>query len=146
VTETTYFGYDPNGNMVQKTDADGQVTDFSYDGLNRETGELWYNASSALVITVAYTYDLDSELHSASDDSSSYTYTYNSLGEESSVDNNGSGPSGTTGTADVPDVVLNSTYDAAGNRLTLSATVGGTADFVNTYSSNDRKRPVEPVG
>ena len=62
---------------------------------------------------------------------------YNSLGEQISVDNNGSETNGTPG---VPDVVLGSTYDAAGNRLTLSATIGGTADFVNGYSYDDLNR------
>ena len=42
-------------------------------------------------------------------------------------------PAGATGTAGVPDVVLSSTYDATGNRASLSATIDGTADFVNNY-------------
>jgi YD repeat-containing protein len=41
VTATTAYLYDADGNLTQKTDADGNVTDFSYDALNRETGELW---------------------------------------------------------------------------------------------------------
>ena len=92
---------------------------------------------------IAYTYDADGDLLTAKDDFSSYTYTYNSLGEQTSVDNNGSGPGGTTGTPGVPDVVLSSSYDADGNRTQLSATIGGTADFVNTYSYDGLNRETQ---
>ena len=48
VTATTSYQYDADGNLSQETDADGQVTKFSYDALNRETGEQWYaNATAA---------------------------------------------------------------------------------------------------
>jgi hypothetical protein len=43
--------------------------------------------------------------------------------EVASVDN--------AGTPGMPDVVLSSGYDAAGNRSSLSATIAGTADFLN---------------
>ncbi len=36
--------------------------------------------------------------------------------------------------AGTPDVVLSSGYDPAGNRKSLSATIAGTPDFLNTYS------------
>lgn len=65
-------------------------------------------------------------------------FQIDSYGEQLSVDNLGSGISGTTGTPNVPDVVLTSTYDADGNRTSLSATIGAsnTADFVNGYTYN----------
>ena len=137
---TTGYQYDGNGNLVQKTDADGRVTLFAYDALNRETGEQWYDSSDNLSNVIAYTYDLDGELYTAGDDSSSYTYGYNSLGQQISVDNNGSQTNGTPG---VPDVVLGSAYDAAGNRTSLSATIGGTADFVNAYTYDDLNRQTQ---
>ena len=142
-TATTTYQYNADGDMVQETDADGRVTVFQYDALNRETGEQWYpNASDAASETgatdnIALTYDDDGNLLAAHDDFSSYTYAYDSLGEQTSVDNNGSGPGGTTGTPGVPDVVLSSAYDTDGNRTQLSATIDGTADFVNTYSYDD---------
>jgi hypothetical protein len=40
------------------------------------------------------------------------------------------------GTPNVPDVVLASQYDAAGNRQSLSATIAGSKDFLNGYSYN----------
>ena len=36
----------------------------------------------------------------------------------------------------VPDAVLDSTYDALGDRTSLDATIGSTADFQNTYDYN----------
>ena len=95
---------------------------------------------------MAYGYDLDGELITAQDDFSSYKFGYNSLGEETVVDNNGTGPTGTTGTPGVPRVVLNSSYDAAGNRTSLSARVGSANDFVNSYvydASNRQTRVVQ---
>jgi RHS repeat-associated protein len=75
-------------------------------------------------ITTAY--NADGEIISAGDNFSHYAYTYDGQGDVASVDN--------AGTPGVPDVVLASQYDAAGNRASLSATIGGTADFLNTYS------------
>jgi hypothetical protein len=40
-------------------------------------------------------------------------------------------------------VVLTSTYDADGNRTSLSAKIGGTADFVNSYSYDSQNREVQ---
>ena len=140
-TATTTYHYDADGNLVEKIDADGQATLFSYDALNREMGEQWYpDATDAAAGTgatnaIAYTYDADGELLTAQDNSSSYTYTYNRLGEQTSVDNQG--------TAGVPDVVLNSAYDADGKRTQLAATIGGTADFVNSYSYDRLNRETQ---
>jgi RHS repeat-associated protein len=36
---TTTMGYDPNGNLLQATDARGKTISFTYDALNRKTGE-----------------------------------------------------------------------------------------------------------
>ncbi len=138
VAAQTSYQYDADGDLIQKTDADGQVTTDSYDNLGRLITEKWYRAGSTTPYdTLNYAYDADGELLTAQDAFSSYTYTYNSLGEQIGVDNNGTGPSGTTGTPGVPDVQLSSTYDADGNRTQLSATIGGTDDFVNGYSYND---------
>ena len=62
---------------------------------------------------------------------------YNSIGQLTSVDNNGSGPAGTSGTPGVPDVVLSYGYDDNGNKTSLKASIGGTNDFQNTYGYNN---------
>jgi RHS repeat-associated protein len=144
---TTTYQYDADGDLLQETDPELQVTLYAHDHLNRQTGEQWYSSASTAAEgptyasnVIAYTYDLDGDLLTAADDYSSYTYAYDSFGQQVSVDNNGSGIGGSSGTPNVPDVKLNSTYDAVGNRTSLSATIGGTADFVNTYSYDDLDR------
>ncbi len=144
VTAVTTLQYDADGDLLEKTDADGQVTTDSYDNAGRLIAEKWYRAGSSTPYdTLNYSYDADGELLIAQDGSSSYTYTYNSLGEQTSVDNNGSGPRGTTGTPGVREVLLNSTYDADGDRTQLAATIGGTADFVNGYSYSDLNQEIQ---
>ena len=69
------------------------------------------------------------ELLAAADDASSYTFSYNSLGRQTSADNGG--------TPDVPEVLLASSYGTLGNRATLDATIDPTdsnvSDFQNSY-------------
>ena len=106
--QTSAAIYDADGDLVQTTNGDGQVTAHSYDSLNRETGETWYPAGSNNPYgSLGFTYDLDGEMLTASEQSitypngvqtytpvASYTYTYNSLGEALAVNNNGTGLSG----------------------------------------------------
>jgi YD repeat-containing protein len=80
----------------------------------------------ALIHTISYEFDQASRLTAVEDQHSAYTYSYDNLGRLLTVDNGG--------TPGVPQVVLNSTYDASGNRTSLSATIGSTQDFFNTYS------------
>ena len=81
---------------------------------------------STVVRTIAYAYNADNAVTSASDPDSSYAYTYDGLGEVTSLDN--------SGTPNMPDVVLSSQYDAMGDRTQLTAAVAGTADFLNAYT------------
>lgn len=135
-TAETTWQYDADGELLEKTDADGQVTKDSYDSLGRVITETWYRAGSGTSYdTLNYTYDLDGELLTANDDVSSYACTYNSVGQETSVDNNG--------TPGVPDVALTSSYDADGDRTQLAATIGSTADFVNNYSYDNLNRETQ---
>ena len=150
VAATTSYQYDADGNLIQQTDPDGRVTVFSYNDLDQETGEQWYASATAAATgpsaasnAMTFTYDSDGDLLTAQDDYSSYTYGYNGFGEQTSVDNNGSGPSGATGTPGVPDVVLSSGYDPAGNRTSLSATIDGKADFVNNYQYDDANQELQ---
>jgi len=47
-------GYDPNGNLLYKTDARGVMIQYSYDGLNRLTGKTY---SDGVTPSVALSYD-----------------------------------------------------------------------------------------
>jgi hypothetical protein len=62
------------------------------------------------------------------------TFTTDAFGDVTSVDNHG-GETG--GTANVPRVVLNATFDANSNRTALNAAIGsgtGTADFQDSMA------------
>jgi RHS repeat-associated protein len=71
-------------------------------------------------------------LTSAEDPDSEYAYTYDNVGRVLTVSN--------SGTSGVPTVVLTAAYNASGMRTSLSATKGGTADFLNTYSYDNLHR------
>jgi RHS repeat-associated protein len=144
VTAATADVYDGDNNLLETIDADGRANVYTYNDLDQQTEEQWYATSSlgTATNTIATSYDLDGNVLTSVDtyptaldaQDSSYTFTYNTLGQQITADNNGSGATGTTGTAGVPDVVLDSTYDANSDRLSLAAAVAGTADFENTYT------------
>jgi len=106
----------------------------------RLDGDVSGATNGTLVRTLAYTYDAAGQLTAASDPDSSYAVTYDNLGRVVTVDNNG--------TSGVPRVILTSAYDAAGTRSSLSASVAGTADFLNTYTHDalDRLTRVDQTG
>ena len=139
LSDTSSYAYDGDGNLLQSTDPDGQVITYAYNDLNQLTNENWFTSTAETDQTnaIAYTYDNLGHMLTAADDFSSYEFSYNVLGQQISSSNDGSGASGTTGTAGVPQVVLDSTYDALGNRKTLDASIGPTgssvADFQNAY-------------
>ncbi len=80
------FSYDPAGNLTSQTDYDGQVTNFDYDQLNRRIDEKWMSGMTVLR-TISYGYDAASQLLTASDPDSAYTYGYDQLGRPVTVDN-----------------------------------------------------------
>ena len=114
----------------------------SQAGLNvsRMGGDATAVTAGTLVRTLSYTYDAASQLTAASDPDSSYAISYDNLGRVLTVDNNG--------TSGVPRVILTSAYDVVGNRTSLSASVAGAADFLNTYTHDalDRLTRVDQTG
>ncbi|HVA50387.1 MAG TPA: RHS repeat-associated core domain-containing protein [Pirellulales bacterium] len=122
---TTTWGYNPSSDVTSIQDADGRVRDFTYDNLHRLTAEQWMSGGT-VIATMAYTYDADNELLTASDPNSAYAFAYNGDGLVTSTDN--------AGTPNVPDVLLTNGYDLMGDRTSQSATVAGTLDFLNSYS------------
>ena len=101
------------------------MRDFTYDNLHRETAEKWMSGGTP-IYTISYAYNADNAVTSASDPDSSYAYTLDHLGRVTSLDN--------SSTPNIPHVVLSSQYDALGDRTQLTATVAGTADFLNAYT------------
>jgi len=54
---TISYRYDPNGNLTQKTDARGVVTNYTYDALNRVTMRSYSGEAGYTTPSVTYTYD-----------------------------------------------------------------------------------------
>jgi RHS repeat-associated protein len=106
------------------THANANVAQIQGDAANTQSG--------SVERTISYTYDVASQLTSATDPDSTYAYTYDYIGRVLTVDNNG--------TSGVPRVILTSIYDAASNRTRLSATVAGTNDFKNDYTYDNMNR------
>ncbi|GIW95293.1 MAG: hypothetical protein KatS3mg110_3334 [Pirellulaceae bacterium] len=96
--------------------------------------------SGTLAREISYWWDIGTRLVAASDPDSSYTLAYDDLDRLVSIDNQG--------TPNIPRVVLNSSYDASGNRTRLAAVIDGTDDFVNdyTYDLLNRMTRVEQYG
>ena len=128
---TSYLRYDAKNQVISSTDADGRTRDFAYNALGEMTQEDWVASGSgtgpALVLrTMSWTYDDAGQLIAASDPASSYAYTYDMVGQVTSVDN--------AGTLNVPNVILNFTYDYAGNRLSLTDNLGSAIAY--TYANH----------
>ncbi|HVA47490.1 MAG TPA: Ig-like domain-containing protein, partial [Pirellulales bacterium] len=122
---TTTWGYNADSLVTSIQDADARVRDFVYNNDRQLTAENWMSGTT-IVAAMAYSYDLAGELTSAGDLNSAYAFAYNGDGQVTSVDN--------AGTPNVPHVILASGYDLMGDRTSLSATIAGTADFLNSYS------------
>jgi RHS repeat-associated protein len=119
------YGYDANSNLVRTTDRDGRVRTFAYDALNRRTTEKWLDASGQSLNTFSYSYDANSQLKMAEDANSTYSYRYDAGGRLTSVDN--------TGTPGMPSVLLNYSYDPAGNRIKTTDTIKGSLKGITAY-------------
>jgi len=120
----TTYSYDAANQLTSMTDRDGRTTTFGYDQAGRETSETWVGGN----YTATYAYNTNSELTSASDPFSSYTYAYDGLGNETSV--SGGGVAGT------PQVTLNYSYDSFGDRTSMSDSLGGSISY--GYDANQR--------
>jgi RHS repeat-associated protein len=132
VEDTSEELYNDDGLLSQKTTANGDVIKYTYDEDDQLIKVDWMDGES-IVASFTYTFDENEEMTSATEveDSvtiSSYTYSYDTSGRLEQVD--------IAATDYMPEIVLTYHYDAAGNRQTLSATVDGTDDFLNTYTYN----------
>src|SRR5262249_10555636 len=71
------FAFDAAGRETSTTDRDGRRIDFSYDELNRKTGETWVAADGQTVLdTRGYTYDANGNILTAVNGSGGYTLPY----------------------------------------------------------------------
>jgi RHS repeat-associated protein len=125
-TKVTSYVYDYVGNLTQKTDRDNRVTQYGYDADNRPTTETWVGASPPNTVTT--TYDAAGRVTGISDANSAYAYGYDNANRLTSVDNQG--------TPGVPHVVLTSGYDNAGNRTSMTDSLGGVTGYA--YDSRNQ--------
>jgi YD repeat-containing protein len=96
------------------------------------TADATFLTSGTLDRTLSFSYDAASQLTAAEDPDSEYAYTYDNLGRMLTTSN--------SGTSGVPTVVLTSAYNANSSRTSVSATRGGTADFLNTFTYDNLNR------
>jgi RHS repeat-associated protein len=124
VTQVTRGGvsmsyvYDAVGNRTQRTDYNSAVTTYSFDDLNRMT-----NISYPDSTTATYGYDALSRLTSAGNQNGTVTLAYDSRDR-------------LTSTTDVWGQIIGYSYDANGNRSTL--TVGGASYATYQYDAVNR--------
>jgi len=159
LTHTTSFTYDPNGNQASLTDAKNQPTTYTYDDFDRLTQTTYadtsfeqyaYDAASNLTsrltpanqqilyvydalnrldlktlpggLTHDYVYDAGSRLKDIIDSANGTLHvTYDALNRVRS-------------TTDYHLRTIAYTYDGVGNRLSMTATPGGGAPAVHTYT------------
>jgi len=135
------YSYDAAGNVTARTDRLGRTIELTYDNLSRRIEERWIDSDGTTVVnTIDLGHDAADRLTTVSDGVSAYSLSYDALGRLTGVDN--------AGTPGAPNVVLSAAYDAAGRRTQLSATIDGTADFLNTYQFDNlgRVTRVEQTG
>lgn len=99
---TMSYEYDENGNLSERTDHNGQVTNYTYDVLDRLTNVVYAGSANYAV----YAYDDLSRLTSAENQNGTVSTAYDNRGRVVSV-------------TDVFGHVVEYAYDAAGNRIRL---------------------------
>jgi RHS repeat-associated protein len=129
---TRTYGYDAASNLTSLIDRNGREHSYDYDELNRQTQEHWLDDQANLLRTISFGYDAASQLTSASDPDSTYTYTYDLAGRLETVDN--------TGTPGVPAVVLTYGYDEVNNLTSVTDILNGTPAGTETFSYDDLNR------
>ncbi len=121
-TGTTTTTYNAAGRMTSTTDADDRVIQYSYDADDRQTGEVWKSSAGVTVNIQTFTYDNDGNLLTASDNSGTVTYTYDSQDRVQS----------TTG---VWGVGLTYTYNGNGEVTQRTDSLGGAVTYVYDNAS-----------
>ena len=126
------FDYDSVGNLIRKSDRNNRVTEWTYDALNRPQEENWLDSESNQVNSISFAYDSIGQLIAIEDSDSSYRFTYDEKGRQTSVDN--------TGTPGAPNVLLEYSYDNLDNLLSVSETINGKAAGITAYNYDELNR------
>jgi YD repeat-containing protein len=128
--EVSTMLYDADGNVTSMTDPLGNVTEYVYDGADRETEEIdaqVYDSLTASNVnpTTVTSYDGDGNVLTVTDPNGNVTtYTYDAAGREvSELD-----PNPTNGTASGGPLTTYA-YDAAGNVSSVTDPLSHTTDY-----------------
>jgi RHS repeat-associated protein len=111
------MAYNAAGLLTSSTDRLGQRRDYSYDNDNRLLTETWRDSGGTLVNTLTHSYDENGNELTAGDDNDTYTFTYDALDRQATVQ-------GLFG------VSLTFTHDAVGNRTKVEDSFGGVTTSV----------------
>ena len=126
------YSFDGVGNMVNQSDARGEVINFAYDGLNRLTRKDFESDAD-----VVYTYDIGKvgTLFEANSSSGSSRFAYdNRLRLVSENYTGGSGSRSISYGFDALDRVVNTSF-SSGEELTYTFNAGGMLDSIPGYVS-----------
>lgn len=122
--------YDAEGNLTQSIDRNGRRTEFAYDHVGRQLEERWFDLSGDLISTSSFTYDVVGNMLSASNPDSLYAYDYDVLNrvirEQVNPD----------GSRETPQLTFDFEYDAEGNRVRSTDSLGGVIE--SEYDERNR--------
>ena len=137
---TTTYAYDAAGNVLQTTDALGNVTAYTYDARNRRIDVTLPDpdgTGSLTSGTIAYDYDARGNLTSLTDPLNHTTvYAYNDLNQRTSITT--PDPDGTNSAYTAATTAY--TYDQNGNLLTVTDPLGNVTEY--TYDALNRQLSV----
>lgn len=111
--------YDLVGHITSKTDRDGTVASYTYDGLGRPLTTT-VTQNGAVTGQTALSYTLTGQTLKLSNDSTNTTYTYDALGRLTKAIESGG-------------VVKTYGYDIGGNRTSFTLAVNNTTQINTTY-------------
>lgn len=116
------YSYDPSGNMVRKVDGKWQAIYYTYDKASQLI-ETTYGVGSGGVHRITFEYDPNGNEIAMHDWNGDWTYTYDALNRRTSA-------------VDYKGRKLSWSYDAAGNRATMTYPDGRSVQM--TYDAADR--------
>jgi RHS repeat-associated protein len=116
---TTSYDYNAAGQLTSQIDRDGRTTTINYNDEGQVVSET--KTGGGATDNLAFGYDGDGNLLTASNNAGTYTYTYNGYGELATQ----SDPNG---------IKLSYEYDSDGDVISLVDTLGGTV--TSTYNSD----------
>jgi RHS repeat-associated protein len=96
-----------------------------------------HSTSGTTSRSISTVYNAAGEITAISDPDAAIAYTRDNLGRATTITNTIAGLA--------PTIAFSQSFDAANNRTGLSATVGGTADFANTYQYDSLQRLTDLV-